>query len=427
MKNILFTFSLVVIVVSLSMGQDYNLTGAGARAEGFGGAFIGLADDATAVVWNPAGLAQLERAEASIVTRYISEGIKYNFPFDASLNTEESQGHFSLNFGSIALPISTGETKIVIAAAFQRQMDFYRSSRYEFEDIDNNGPYRGRERTETRGGVNTITPAISVRLSPVISLGFSTNIWLGSIDDNFRTEHSRDGRNIYNLNADYTGLNFVFGGLLDFEGMKNGFPLKLGVTMRTPFKLKNDGTFNIDEEYPNLLADQGNFIIVENFGIKETVEIPLMLGFGMSYRLGDNFTFALDYELRNYGNKVIKRDYSSPTFGDFSANDENISTSKEDLNQLRLGGEYLIVLDNGVIPLRLGYKTVATVLADIDFSTGTLTQVKGSGISFGSGFISDAFALDVTFSATSYTQKFGRFAELEYGIGTLSSSIIIYF
>src|SRR5437762_1459679 len=42
-------------------------TGSGARALGMGGAFIAVADDATASSWNPAGLCVLERAEASIV------------------------------------------------------------------------------------------------------------------------------------------------------------------------------------------------------------------------------------------------------------------------------------------------------------------------------------------------------------------------
>ena len=35
-----------------------------------GGAFIGIADDATAASWNPAGLIQLEKPELSIVGAY---------------------------------------------------------------------------------------------------------------------------------------------------------------------------------------------------------------------------------------------------------------------------------------------------------------------------------------------------------------------
>src|SRR5690242_5810640 len=40
--------------------------GIGSRATGMGGAFIGLADDWTAIYWNPAGLAQHSRATAGM-------------------------------------------------------------------------------------------------------------------------------------------------------------------------------------------------------------------------------------------------------------------------------------------------------------------------------------------------------------------------
>ena len=41
------------------------VVGSGARAFGMGGAFIAVADDATAASWNPAGLSQLEKPELS--------------------------------------------------------------------------------------------------------------------------------------------------------------------------------------------------------------------------------------------------------------------------------------------------------------------------------------------------------------------------
>jgi hypothetical protein len=43
--------------------------GSGARALGVAGAFTAVADDATAASWNPAGLIQLERPEASFMLR----------------------------------------------------------------------------------------------------------------------------------------------------------------------------------------------------------------------------------------------------------------------------------------------------------------------------------------------------------------------
>ncbi len=54
---------------SLPLNRQNSLFGAGlglgARAWGMGGAFIAVADDATAGFWNPAGLCVLEDAEVS--------------------------------------------------------------------------------------------------------------------------------------------------------------------------------------------------------------------------------------------------------------------------------------------------------------------------------------------------------------------------
>ena len=47
-----------------SAGAQFLRLGAGARAAGMGDAFTAVADDATALYWNPAGLALLPRAEA---------------------------------------------------------------------------------------------------------------------------------------------------------------------------------------------------------------------------------------------------------------------------------------------------------------------------------------------------------------------------
>ena len=55
----------------VGIASSPNPVGSGARAVGMGGAFIGVADDATAASWNPAGLIQLEKPEMSIVGEYL--------------------------------------------------------------------------------------------------------------------------------------------------------------------------------------------------------------------------------------------------------------------------------------------------------------------------------------------------------------------
>lgn len=55
--------------------RSFFASGAGTRALGMGGAFTGVADDASAILWNPAGLGRLQRMEAQAVhTEYASLG-----------------------------------------------------------------------------------------------------------------------------------------------------------------------------------------------------------------------------------------------------------------------------------------------------------------------------------------------------------------
>jgi tetratricopeptide (TPR) repeat protein len=53
--------------------------GAGARSLGMAKVFTGIADDSSAVYWNPAGLVQLDKTETTILYASLWEGINYNF------------------------------------------------------------------------------------------------------------------------------------------------------------------------------------------------------------------------------------------------------------------------------------------------------------------------------------------------------------
>jgi len=54
---------------------DWMTYGAGARALGMGGAFVAVADDATAPYWNPAGMPSVERAAVSAMHSYTFNGL----------------------------------------------------------------------------------------------------------------------------------------------------------------------------------------------------------------------------------------------------------------------------------------------------------------------------------------------------------------
>jgi len=61
------------------MANDYLQYGAGARSLAMGGAYVALADEASASYWNPAGLAQIEEHQFLSMYAPFFEGTSYNF------------------------------------------------------------------------------------------------------------------------------------------------------------------------------------------------------------------------------------------------------------------------------------------------------------------------------------------------------------
>ncbi len=360
---------------------DFNFVGAGARAAGMGQAFIGVADDATSVIWNPGGLTKLEKPEVSSVMRVDFDVWDWTGPNASWDDLDEEFSHASVNFGSFAWPFDVGEQRLVVAAAYQRQIDFFSNQ----ED----GDY------ESRGGIVAITPAAAYRITPWLSAGVAANIWTGSpafkIVDN----------GTFKGNLEYSGFNVVAGAMVDLDGLQNKVPLKIGAVLRTPFVLKE--------------KDKGDIVG------RGDRDMPLMLGFGASYRIGENLTVAADFETRQFGNSKITQDGS----------EEDLSQSGKNLVQLRAGAEYLLVSDFAVIPFRAGFQTVPTLFADQEWDGSqwvpTNKQVAGTGLTFGSGLIFERFALDAAFMRTSHETKFIDTGKREIVKNVLIFSGIFYF
>lgn len=79
---------LVIIVLVLITGNAYSrnrtgdflTVGVGARALAMGEAYVGVADDATAIYWNPAGLAQADNLEVALMHAVRPSGLgSYNY------------------------------------------------------------------------------------------------------------------------------------------------------------------------------------------------------------------------------------------------------------------------------------------------------------------------------------------------------------
>jgi long-chain fatty acid transport protein len=64
-KRMLFGLAALLALSAMSFANGLNLNSLGTKALTMGGAFVGLADDFSAIFWNPAGLANFKNKTTS--------------------------------------------------------------------------------------------------------------------------------------------------------------------------------------------------------------------------------------------------------------------------------------------------------------------------------------------------------------------------
>lgn len=112
---VLFLFSSVSFAQTGDEGLagTYLFWGAGARSLGMANAFVGMANDGSAIYWNPAGLSLIKRRELNTFYAFLYEGIGYEYisyvhPLDFKLQLfpygrEEEMREEDLNLGSVGI------------------------------------------------------------------------------------------------------------------------------------------------------------------------------------------------------------------------------------------------------------------------------------------------------------------------------------
>jgi long-subunit fatty acid transport protein len=407
MKKLLILTTVLFYVSSLKAELDWNITGSGARAAGMGNAFIGLADDATAINWNPGGLTALEHFEASVVGGVVHDKEEYTYSdnedYENSSNFKYT--HANLNFLSVAYPLRIKEKKLVLAAAFQKQLDFFS------EDESENETNRYTYNYESEGGVYTVNLGASYQILPYLSIGATGNIWTGGSESTQEQVWDTYSETFNSENNNFSGFNLTAGALFDMSAIKDNVPLKIGAVIKTPFDL--------DYDYEESFESSDGYTYEGS--LTGSVEMPVMFGMGASYRIGENFTLAADIEYRNYAkSKFLWKDDESGETGEAF-----MSPSEKDVTQFRLGMEYLIITDAVVVPLRLGIFNYPTLWADkeddlyyqgddgygnpiyeADTDVSDLEQLVGFGMSIGSGLVFESFSVDLCMNVFSYENTY---------------------
>ncbi len=406
--GLLFVFFSCLTTVS---GQETELpfsfypVGSGARAVGVGGAFIAVADDATAASWNPGGLTQLRKPELSIVGAGFHRGEDISFGKKPEASGYHSITDQNINYLSAVYPFELFNRNMVAAISYQHLYDFTRNWKYTFTHDSDRHSSRDNWNFQQTGSLSALGLSYCIQVIPEhLSLGMTFNFWEDSLTRSKWEKNYHEKKtgmmqgspfiNEYKRNDEYSfsGFNTVLGALWCLNDK-----LSIGVVFKTPFKADIKHRINKTWNEKNPLSPVDNKSGRLDDTVDEEIEMPMSFGIGFLYNVSDNLYLSADI-YRTEWDDFVSRDKD----GNETSPVSRQPVSQSDVaptHHVRIGAEYLLIKEKNkgfVIPLRCGlfYEPAPAEGSPDDFF----------GFSVGSGFTkNNYFSLDIA-----YQYRFGN-------------------
>lgn len=362
--SILLLFGLLAPVGVLAQQQivpvQFSFSDPGARSMGFGGAFVALADDATAAFSNPAGLVQLLKPEVSMEGR----GWRYSTPFTVGgrveglasgngidttdgLRTATSDDNLTgLSFLSVVVP--KGNRSLAFFRHESANLEFFGESQGFFGSEADCCPPRFYDQRAT-----SAVEIVGYGFSAAYRLGDSFALGLGLVhhdasivadvslffpdDDSpeslFAPNSYLPGRSLFSQRSLTNDTDWTFSG---------GFLWRLSESWSIGGVYRQAPEFDIAVEV--VAGEAGDFGVPPGeafFRASGTVEFPEIYGLGFAFRAPDGrLTVTFQWDRVEYSNIANSLELDDQTI--------------DDIDELHLGAEYVFLGSTPIIALRLG-------------------------------------------------------------------------
>ena len=417
--------------------------GSGARALGRGGAFTAVADDATAASWNPAGLAQLDYAEVSIVGSYLRTVDAFSTHTNDIQIGKEGFERPDINYASIVFPaFSLAGRQVRCSLNYQQVYDMHLSLSFDQTLRGETSALPLHMDAESTGGICALSPAAAVAVTPRFWVGAAINFHRDELlgDTAWEVTASGAGRgniggypiDLYYRNKEtyenFDGVNTTLGLMCEAwrdkdRGEKS---LRLGCTFETPFRA------HLVREVESSAVLNGVRTVSPRQRTRFDMDFPMSASVGADLRLSDAWSVSGDFQWTKWSefvqiDKSIQEGElhrrSSPIGG---VSHDALEASKiADTYAVRFGTEYLAIGDRGVVPLRGG------LFWEQRPSLGHAEPYLG--FSLGTGLRTRRFSLDIAYQ---FRHTYG-ISGLDLGLSRLVdynstehmalASLIIYF
>jgi long-subunit fatty acid transport protein len=345
---------------------QFSISNPGARSMGFGGAFVALADDATAAFANPAGLVQITRPEISLEGRFWS----YSTPYTERGRIEGDPTGIGVDVvaglrGGTSSDDLTGVS--FLSLVYPRQdwsIALYRHQSADFESFSQTqGLFAGGsttccrftdDRVHTNLEVVSYGLSVAYRLTDALSLGLS----LVYFDNNFdlvRQAYLPDEDDVLQIFAptSYPPERMAWQTSLHIDdsdlGLTAGFLWTLSPRWRLGGFYREGPSFELRGESRS--GPSGSYFDLPAAGTvigqgTSPGAFPDVYGLGCVFRSEDGrLTFAFEWNRVEYSAILDRLDQN-----EFDTNDLDLN----DGDEFHLGGEYVFLRSTPVVAARLG-------------------------------------------------------------------------
>jgi len=351
--------------VEVPLAYDF---GVGARAMGMGGAHTAVAEDVSAIYYNPAGLAMIRRIELSTCFSHQDDEVAVDYRGE-----EMSSPISSTKLAQIALayPVPTYRGSLVLAFAYHRTASL---DREYFRSGLTADQQRETESISDRGGLGVYSIGVAFDASPHISIGGTLSLLGGSLDTDYSFSWTAEGGGSYwyKSESDIDGVTGSLGMLYKFEPLG-----RFGLSVDFPRKTTLNGTFEDDE-------------VLEGF--EDELTLPFSLSAGIAFT-PPHFVLGADVKLTDW----TQIDYEGPVrvvdqYG------RRVSVYKTTA-QVRAGGEFIV--PNAPVRLRAGYcydpVPYKLIFTDGAYHLAAMNEERDYFTLGGGVILENAVSLDVAF------------------------------
>lgn len=333
----------------------------GARSMGFGGAFVGLADDATAAIANPAGLTQLLKPEISLEARHW----RHSIPFTEGGRLENLPSGFGLDT-TVGLRRPTSDYDVTgisfLSFAYPRGNWSFALYRHQLAELEFSGEtqglfYGGTDCCQVREvdqRFSSDLKMVSWGLSVAYRLSDRLDIGLGLVYNNGTVRTSSQ-----QFLVDDDTLESIFGRnsylperLVAEQNSQSGdtdWTLSAGLLWRPIANWSIGGVYRqgpeIETGIETLVGQAIDFGVPPGTAVFQAfdypIEFPDSWGLGVAYRApGGSLAVSFQWDHVSYSN--ITRS--------LRLDDQTV----DDTDSLHLGAEYVFLDWTPIVALRLG-------------------------------------------------------------------------